>query len=103
MTAISVNSRKVLDVAILSKSFKGRTSMKKIASSDPICYEAWKLSHNCNLSYIGSFHWTEKAGATKIFSSSQEKHGLYCTSFYGDGDNKAYPVVKDIYVPNLTY
>ena len=38
----------------------------------------------------------ETAGATKIFSSPKEKHGLYYTSFYGDGDSKAYATVKDI-------
>ena len=41
----------------------------------------------------------ETAGATKIFSSSKEQHGLFYTSFYGDGDNKAYPAVHDIYGP----
>ena len=41
----------------------------------------------------------ETAGATKIFGSLKEKHGLYYTSFYGDFDNKAYPAVKDIYCP----
>ena len=42
----------------------------------------------------------EIAGATKIFNSSKENHGLYYTFFYGDGDSKAYPAVKDIYGPN---
>ena len=36
----------------------------------------------------------ETAGASKIFSSLKEKHGLYYTSFYGDGDSSAYPAVK---------
>ena len=39
----------------------------------------------------------EIAGGTKIFSSPEGKHGLYYTSFYGDGDSKAYPAVKGIY------
>ena len=39
----------------------------------------------------------ETAGATKIFGRSVEKHGLYYTSFYGDGDSKAYPAVKEVY------
>ena len=39
----------------------------------------------------------ETAGATKIFGRSVEKHGLYYTSFYGDGDSKAYPAVKGVY------
>ena len=42
----------------------------------------------------------ETAGATEIFSSSKETHGLYYTSYYGDHDSKAYPAVKDIYGPN---
>ena len=39
----------------------------------------------------------ETAGATKTFGRSVEKHGLYYTSFYGDGDSKAYPAVKEVY------
>ena len=42
----------------------------------------------------------ETAGATEIFSSSKETHGLYYTFYYGDHDSKAYPAVKDIYGPN---
>ena len=44
VTAISIDDGKVLDVAIFSKSCKGCTSMKNIASSDPARYETWKLS-----------------------------------------------------------
>ena len=72
---------------------------EKIASSDPVRYETWKLSHNFNLIYTGSSLGMETTGATKIFSSSKEKYGIYYTSFYGDGDSKAYPTVKDIYCP----
>ena len=70
---------------------------EKIVSSDPAHYETRKLSHNCDLNYTGSSHGMERAAATKIFSSSGEKHGLYYTSFYWDGDSKAYPAVKVIY------
>ena len=52
VTAISVDTGKVLDVAILSKSCKGCTSMKRIAKSDPKKYETWLASHKCNLNYI---------------------------------------------------
>ena len=41
----------------------------------------------------------ETAGTTKVFSLSKEKHGLHYPSFYGDGDSKAYPTVKDIHDP----
>ena len=100
VTAISIDNGKDLDVAILSKSCKGCTSMKRTASSDTARYETCKLSHNYNLNYTGSSHGMETAGATKIFSSSKEKYGLYYTSFYGDGDSKAYPALKDIYGPS---
>ena len=63
VTAIFIDNRKVLDVAILSKSCKGYTSMKKMASSDPARYEIWKLSHNCNLNYT-HFPWN---GNSKIY------------------------------------
>ena len=42
----------------------------------------------------------ETAGAKKIFEASVEKHKLYYTSFYGDGDSKAYPAVKNVYEPD---
>ena len=99
VTAISIDSGKVLDVTILSKSCKGCTSMKKIISSDLASYETWKLSHNCNLNYTGSSPGMETAGATKAFSLSKERHRLYYTSFYRDSDSKAYPAAKEIYSP----
>ena len=72
--------------------------MKKTASSDPVRCETWKLSHNCNPNYTGSSPGMETAGATKICSSSKEKHRLYY-SFYGNSDSKAYPAVKYIHGP----
>ena len=49
--------------------------------------------------YTGSFTGMEIAGATKVFSSSEEKHGLHHTYFYEYGDNKAYSAAKHIYCP----
>ena len=100
VTAISIDNGKVLDAAILSKPCKDCTSMKKVASSDPVRYDTWTLSHYCNLNYTGSSPGIEAAGATKIFILPKEKHGLYQTSFYGDGNSKAYPAAKDIYGPS---
>ena len=59
---------------------------EKVASSDLARYETWKSSYNCNLNCTGSSPGMETAGATKIFSSSKEKHELYYTSFYRDGN-----------------
>ena len=99
VTHIYIDNRKVLDRAIYSKLCKGCTSMKTIASSGVASYETWKLSHNYDLNYISSSPGKEIAGATKIFSSSKEKHGLYYSSFYGDADSKVYPALKNMYDP----
>ena len=99
ISALSIDSGKVLDVAIISKSCKGCTRMKKVAKTNPRRYELWKSSHNCNLNFTGSSPAMEKAGAIKIFERSVQKHGLFYTSFYGDGDSKAFPAVKDTYGP----
>ena len=64
--------------------------MSSIMKSDPAQYEKWKASHTCNRNYSGSSPNMEKIGAIKIFERSLERHKLYYTSFYGDGDCKAY-------------
>ena len=80
-TAISVDSGKVLDICILSKSCKSCTRMSSIMKSDPAHYEKWKASHTCNRNYSGSSPNMEKIGAIKIFERSLERHKLYYTSF----------------------
>ena len=77
VSAISIDNGKFLDVAILSKSCQGFTSMKEITYSDPARCETWKLSHNCNLNCTDCSPGMETTGTFKIFSSSKEKHGLY--------------------------
>ena len=39
----------------------------------------------------------EKVGAVAIFERSVEKHGLFYTKFYGDGDSKSFTAVQNIY------
>ena len=99
VTAISVDSGKVLDVSILSKSCKGCVRMKPVEKSDQERYKLWKASHKCSLNYTGSSPNMEKYGAQNIFGRSVDKHGLYYTSFYGDGDSNAFPSVEKIYGP----
>ena len=94
VTAIFIDNRKVLDVAILSKSCKGYTSMKKWPLLIPLVmrYGSYLI---IVILIIPASPGMETARSTKIFSSSKEKHGLYYTSFYGDGDCKVYLAVKD--------
>ena len=88
VTAISVDTGKVLDSVVLSKSCKGCISMEQVRKSDPERFERWKTNHKCNLNYHGSSPNMEKVGAVKIFQRSVEKHRLYYTAYYGDGDSK---------------
>ena len=104
ITAISIDNGKVLDSVILSKNCKACTSKnldkstKKISEDD---YNDWYESHKvkCKLNHKGSSPAMETVGAETIFNRSVAKHQLYYTSFYGDGDSKAYPAVQHTYGP----
>ena len=49
VTAISVDTGKVVDCVILSKRCKGCTKMNGKSTTDPAAYNLWKLEHRCNL------------------------------------------------------
>ena len=53
--------------------------------------------HKCSLNYHGSAPNVEKGGAVNIFQRSIEKHCLYFTAFYGDGDSKGFSAVENNY------
>lgn len=97
VTAISIDNGKVLDTSILSKNCKGCTRMLRTKRTDPELYTRWHASHKCGLNFQGSSGAMETAGAKNIFEKSVTKHNLYYTSFYGDGDSKAFPAVQNIY------
>ena len=99
ITAISVDTGKVLDTCILSKSCKGCTQMKNVQKTNPTRYNKWKADHKCNQNYVGSSPNMEKVGAENFFGRSVDKYNLYYISFYGDGDSKAFPAVEKIYGP----
>ena len=104
VAGLSVETGKVLDCIIMSKSCKGchqkevlRTSQNKV---DQKIYRLWKADHSmsCSMNYVGSSPNMEKVGALKIYENSLAKK-LYYTSFYGDGDSKSYSAVKEFYGP----
>ena len=53
ITALSTDSGRVLDTAILSKSSEGCTKMQMIWQ-DPHAYEKWNAAHKRSLNYKGS-------------------------------------------------
>ena len=70
--------------------------MNPTKTKDPAAYNAWKAFHECSINHKGSSGAKEIIGAQMIFKRSVEKHNLYYTSFYGDGDSKLYSSVKNI-------
>ena len=68
VTAISIDSGKVLDTEILSKSCRSCTRMQTTKAIDPQVYDKWSAAHKCSLNYKGSSAPMEKVGTEKIFS-----------------------------------
>ena len=51
------------------------------------------------MNYEGSASSMEPAGALKIFQRSIKNRGLSYIQYYGDGNNKSYSTVKNVYKP----
>ena len=76
--------------------------MQNIKQRDPGRYETWYALHihKCSLNYHGSAPNMEKVRAVNIFQCSIEKHCIYFTAFYGDGDSRSFSAVENIYGNN---
>ena len=97
VAVISMESGKVIDVESLSKLCRQCKLKEKLKAEKPDEYAEWRLSHICTYNYKGSSGGMEVEGAKRIWNRSIEKHNLRYTKFYGDGDSKAYDVVKETY------
>ena len=64
--------------------------MQAIKAIDPKAYEKWNATQKFGLNYKGSSPAQETVSAEKILKQSVTKHNLCYTSFYGDGDSKAF-------------
>ena len=97
VTAISIETGKILDVEPMCRKCKGCEVHSKWNKHSP-AYHVWKLNHvNCKANFDGSAPAMEPEGANRIFQRSKETHGLHYTKFYGDGDSKSFLSVKNIY------
>ena len=56
-----------------------------------------QIDLQCSLNYKGSSPAMKNVGAEKIFKQSVTNHNLYYTSFYGDGDLRAFPAAENNY------
>ncbi|GFT11099.1 uncharacterized protein TNCV_1084521 [Trichonephila clavipes] len=92
VSAISVDSGKILDIEVLSQYCRVCTKTEKTSGFSKKCV----VSHFCK-NHKGSASNMETVGAYRIFERSEANRSLRYTSYYGDGDSKAFNNVKDIY------
>lgn len=90
VTAISIDTGKILDLEAMSSYCR---ICNKLKSSSGVQNPR---THNCR-NHQGSASSMESVGSYRIFERSQMLRNLMYTDYYGDGDSKAYPTVKDIY------
>ncbi|GFX79577.1 uncharacterized protein TNCV_825661 [Trichonephila clavipes] len=92
VSTISVDSGKILDIEALSQYCRVCTKTEKTSRLSKKCV----VSHFCK-NHKGSASNMETVGAYRIFERSEANRSLRYTSYYGDGDSKAFNNVKDIY------
>ena len=88
VTAISLQTKKCLDMEILSDKCKACQKWKK-KESDPK-YEEWRANHQCKINHVGSANSMEAAGAVRIFNRSSATRGLVYMDMLGDGDSSTH-------------
>ena len=97
VTAISIDSRKILDIEPMSRHCKG-CEVHNNLDRESNKYKLWKENHtNCKINFKGSAPAMEPEGAERIFKRLVQKHGLYYTKYYGDGDSKSFQRVENVY------
>jgi hypothetical protein len=88
VTAISLDTKKCLDVEVLSDKCQQCLKWEKKQSHPK--YHEWKASHICKINHEGSANSMETAGGIKIFERSVNTRGLKYTSMLGDGDSSTH-------------
>ena len=79
------------------KFYKGCIMKNDLKQNDPSAYAQWRNSHICEFIYVGTARGMETEGAKRVFQRSIERHNLHYVEYLGNGDNKKYLSVKDVY------
>ena len=90
-----VTNGKILDIVPMTR-IKSCLLHEKLETSDPNCFEEWKLKHVCKINHIGIASNMEPEGAKRIWERYIRKSKLRYTEFYGDGGSKSFLAVRDI-------
>ena len=104
VVAISMSTGKV---ATMSRYCQGCTNINALEKNNKLSPDEvmiLRAGHDCLLNHVGSVPAMETEGAIQIFNRSEE-NGLIYNGYYGDGDSKAYELVKETYpgIPVLKY
>ncbi|GFT66704.1 uncharacterized protein TNCV_1961591 [Trichonephila clavipes] len=85
VTALSVDTGKVVDIEIMSPYCSTCRNISKMPRS--IESKTFAADHVCHSNFQGSALKMEAVGATRIFERSIVKRGLKYAHYYGDGDS----------------
>ncbi|XP_032217741.1 uncharacterized protein LOC116601166 [Nematostella vectensis] len=97
VSAISIDTGKVLDVEALTVSCKQCQLHEHLDKASPE-YQQWKVDHvNCKANFKGSAPAMEPEGVERIFKRSTETRYLRYTEYYGDRDSKGFARVENVY------
>ena len=102
-----MSTGKVLDFATMSRYCQGCTNINVLEKTNKLSPDEvmiLRADHDCLLNHVGSAPAMETKGAVQIFNRSTE-NGLIYSGYYGDGDSKAYELVKETYpgIPVIKY
>lgn len=96
-TIIGAVTGKVLDVEALSSFCHGCSTWKGPKTGKE--YETWLDKHremgNCSKNHFGAAGSMEVEGIKKMFSRSEDLHGVRYLNYIGDGDTSTYPAICD--------
>ena len=94
---IDIYTGLVVDYVVLSKYCHACSLKKAELGPDSLEFNKWHESHkDCAMNYTGSSNAMEVEAARRLWSRSEERHGLRYTGFLSDGDSKAYKAVVDL-------
>ena len=93
VTAISLDTKKCLDVEVMSD--KCQQCLKWSKKQNDPKYEEWKANHQCKINHTGSSGSMETAGALRIFERSEASRGLKYKDMLGDGDSSTYSAILE--------
>ena len=96
---IDIYAGLVVDYVVLSKYCHACSMKKAELGPDSQLFHEWYESHkDCAINYTGTSNGMEVEAARRLWSRSEERHGLRYTGFLSDGDSKAHKAVVEMKV-----